>query len=204
MNPSCKATDKGTTICLWVVVVPFLVSCNFDKKEFVDIVFDPETHYTMKAVTVSTLVSDSGVVKYKAEAHEWLIFDKAKEPYWYFPDKVHIEKYDTLFQIVASFDADTAYRYSKQKLWKFIENVNVTNIAGEHFETSLLYWDQNTEKVYSDQFIRITTQDGFENTGIGFESNQTLTSYKIFNSGAIIPIREEVRDTVETEKISPS
>jgi LPS export ABC transporter protein LptC len=204
MNPCRGTTDKGTTISLWVVVVLFFVSCSIDKKEFVDIVFDPETHYTMKEVTVSTLVSDSGVVKYKAEAREWLIFDKAKDPYWYFPDKVHIEKYDTLFQVVASFDADTAYHYRKQRLWKFIGNVNVTNIEGEHFETSLLYWDQNTEKVYSDQFIRITAQDGFENTGIGFESNQTLTSYKIFNSGAIIPFREEVRDTTETEKISPS
>jgi len=186
------------------IVAPFLffVSCSFDKKEFVDIAFDPETHYTMKALSVSTLVSDSGVTKYRAEAQEWFVFDKAKEPYWYFPEKVHLEKFDSLFNIEAVFDADTAYYYSKPKLWKFIGNVYARNLAGEQFETSLLFWDQNTEKVYSDQFIRIT-RDEFVNTGVGFESNQTLTNYRIFNSEAVIPVKESARDTTETENSPP-
>ncbi|MDR1406577.1 MAG: LPS export ABC transporter periplasmic protein LptC [Tannerella sp.] len=203
MNPNC-GTNKGMTTLLQTVVVPlfFLASCHFDRKEFVNIVFDPEIHYTMKAIDVSKLVSDSGVVKYRAEAQEWFVFDKANEPYWYFPEKVHIEKFDTLFRIEASFDADTAYYYTRQKLWKFIGNVDVRSVADERFETSLMYWDQDTEKVYSDQFIRITKND-FVNTGIGFESNQTLTSYKIFNSGAIIPVREETRDTTEAGKTPP-
>ncbi|MDR1331701.1 MAG: LPS export ABC transporter periplasmic protein LptC [Tannerella sp.] len=184
-----------------VAVMPlfFLISCHFETKEFVDIAFDPETHYTMKAVGVSKLVSDSGVVKYRAEAQEWFVFDKANEPYWYFPEKVHVEQFDTLSQIEASFDADTAYYYSRTKIWKFIGNVDFRNVVGERFETSLLYWDQNTEQVYSDRFIRITKND-FVNTGIGFESNQTLTSYRIFNSGAVIPVREEARDTTEAGK----
>ncbi|MDR0758318.1 MAG: LPS export ABC transporter periplasmic protein LptC [Tannerella sp.] len=189
------------TTLLRAVVMPlfFFTSCSHDKKEFVDIVFDPETNYTMKATDIFTLVSDSGVVKYRAEAQEWLIFDKAKEPYWYFPQKVHVEKLDTLFRVEAGFDADTAYYYSKKKLWKFIGNVDARNTAGERFETSLLYWDQNTEKVYSDQFIRVT-KDDIVNTGIGFESNRTLTNYRIFKASAVIPIREEVRDTTETGK----
>ncbi|MDR2119654.1 MAG: LPS export ABC transporter periplasmic protein LptC [Tannerella sp.] len=188
---------------LGAVVMPlfFFTSCHIEKKEFVDIVFNPETDYTVKSTDVSTFISDSGVIKYRAEAQEWFIFDKAQEPYWYFPKKVHVEKLDTFFCTEAGFDADTAYYYSKKKLWKFIGNVDIKNTTGERFETSLLYWDQNTEKVYSDAFIRITKND-FVNTGIGFESNQTLTSYKIFNSGAIIPVREEVRDTTETGKTS--
>jgi LPS export ABC transporter protein LptC len=189
------------TIFLRAIVMPlvFFTSCNLDKKEFVDIVFDPETNYTMKTVDFFTLVSDSGVVKYRAEAPEWLVFDKAQEPYWYFPRKVHVEKLDTLFRIEAGFDADTAYYYSKKKLWKFIGNVDARNTTGERFETSLLYWDQNTEKVYSDKFIRVT-KDDIVNTGIGFESNQTLSSYRIFKASAVIPVREEVRDTTETGK----
>ncbi|MDR1601717.1 MAG: LPS export ABC transporter periplasmic protein LptC [Tannerella sp.] len=192
------------TTLLRVVVMPlfFFSSCNIEKKEFVDIVFDPETNYTMKAVALSTLVFDSGMVKCRAEAQEWLVFDKAQEPYWYFPRKIHVEKLDTLFRIEASFDADTAYYYSKKKLWKFIGNVDTRNTEGKRFETSRLYWDENTEKVYSDTFIRITKGD-FVNTGIGFEADQTLTNHKIFNSGAIIPVRDEVRDTTETEKKPP-
>ena len=191
---------------LRAIVVPllfFFISCNVKKKEFVDIVFDPETNYTMKAKAISTLVSDSGITKYKAEAQQFYVFERAKEPYWYFPEKVHVEKFDTLFHIEASFDADTAYFYTKQKLWKFIGHVDAKNIEGEHFETSVLYWDRNTEKVYSDQYIRIT-KDEFVNTGFGFESDQTLTSYKIFNSAAIIPVKEQVSDTTKTKETPSS
>jgi len=203
----CRTTNKGMATIIATVAVPFflLAACNFEKKEFVDISFNPEKDFTMKALTVSTLVSDSGVTKYRASAPVWYVFDKAQEPYWYFPEKVHVERFDTAFNIEASFDADTAYYFSKTRLWKFIGNVDVHNIEGERFETSLLYWDQNTERVYSDSFIRITKAD-FENTGTGFESNQTLTNYTIRNAGAVIPVRETADDAstdTTTTIISP-
>ena len=109
--------------------------------------------------------------------------------FWFFPEKIHGEQLDALFQVVASFDADTAYHYTHKKLWKFIDNVKAVNQEGEQFETSLLFWDENEKKIYSDQFIRHTKGD-FVQTGIGFESNQTFTQYRIFNYKAAIPMQE--------------
>ena len=83
--------------------------CSREKKEEVEIGFNPDSTYTMKAVDVVTLVSDSGVTRYKVETHEWYMFGEASEPYWYFPKKLHLEKFDSLFRVEASVDADTAY-----------------------------------------------------------------------------------------------
>jgi LPS export ABC transporter protein LptC len=195
-----KTGTQGIAI-LFGAIAMFLftsVSCSREKKELVDIVFDKEQSYTMRATDVSTLISDSGVTRYKMVTAEWLFFEEAAEPYWFFPEKVHVEKFDTLFQVEASIDADTAYFFTKKKLWKLISHVEVKNLQGEQFETSLLYWDQNLEKIYSDQYIRITKGE-LINTGIGFESNQRLTKYQIFKPSAEIPYQQKAPDSTAVD-----
>lgn len=71
------------------------------------------------------------------------------------------------------------------------------SLQGEHFETSQLFWDQKQEKVYSDKFMRIEQEDKII-TGIGFESNQDMTQYKIFNSQGIFPVSDAPADTTRT------
>ena len=104
------------------------------------------------------------------------------------PEKT--EKFDTLFHTEASIKADTAYYYTKRELWELIGHVEVESLQGEHFETSRLFWNQKEEKVYSDEYIRIEQEDKIV-TGIGFESNQNMTQYKIFNSQGIFPVEDK-------------
>ena len=192
---------RGTVIIFAMIAAPFLflISCNTEKKEFVDIEFDKESSYTMRTTDALTFISDSGFSRIKLEAKEWLVFGEATEPYQYFPEKFHGELLDTLSQVVARFDADTAYNFTKKKLWKLIGNVVAVNQEGEKFETSLLFWDEGEEKIYSDQFIRITRGDFIQTGSGGFESNQTLTRYRIFNATAEIPVQEiEPADTTDT------
>ena len=188
-----KTNKYGITTILAVVVMLllFTASCNGDNKEVVVVAFDPETTYTLRTTDYTTQFSDSGITRYRAIAKEFLKFDKAKEPFSYFPEGIYVEKFDTLFNIEASLKADTAYNYEKKGLWKLIGNVRVENLEGKKFETSLLFWDQKEEKVYSDKYIRIQEDDKII-TGIGFESNQNMTQYKIFNSQGVFPVSESV------------
>ena len=105
---------------------------------------------------------------------------------------------DTLFHVEASVKADTAYNYEKKGLWKLVGNVKVESLEGKKFETSLLFWDRKKEKIYSDQYIRIEEADKII-TGIGFESNQDMTKYDIFNSQGVFPVKEEVADSTRME-----
>ena len=198
-----KPSIAIVSIAVAMLLFCFLAACNREVKEEVEIGFNPDSTYTMKAVDVVTLVSDSGITRYKVQTHEWYMFGEASEPYWYFPKKLHLEKFDSLFRVEASVDADTAYFYQHRKLWKLIGHVRVRSLQGEQFETSVLYWDQNLEKVYSDQFIRITKGE-FVNTGQGFESNQALTQYRIFNSAAEIPFEDRSIDSTNTAPPPPA
>lgn len=196
----CKTEKQGITTIVQIVVMLllFTASCSKEKKEIVVVEFDPERTYTMKATEVTTLISDSGITRYRLNAEEWLVFEKAADPHWYFPEGVYVEKFDTLFQTEASIKADTAYFFDKRGLWKLIGNVEVESLKGENFQTSLLFWDQKSEKVYSDQYIRIEQADKII-TGIGFESNQSMTQYKIFNSQGIFPVNETPVDTTKVD-----
>ena len=182
---------RGMAIFCMMIAVPlyFFISCSWGKKDFVDFEFDSETSYNMKTTEVTMLISDSGITKFRLETQEWYVFDEASEPYYYFPEKVSGEQLDTLLNVVAEFHADTAYYYSNKKLWKLIGNVKAINQENAQFETSLLYWNNAEGRIYSDQFIRITKGE-YINTGTGFESNQTLSEYSIFNSTAEIPLQE--------------
>ena len=190
----CKTNEQGITTTPAVVVMLLLfltfIACESEKQEVVDVAFDPEKTYTMKVTDVVSLISDSGITRYRLNAKEWWVFDKAKDPYWYFPEKIYVEKFDTLFHTEASIEADTAYYYSKRELWELIGHVEVRSLQGERFETSRLFWDQKEEKVYSEDYIRIEQEDKIV-TGIGFESNQDMTNYKIFNSQGIFPVEDQ-------------
>ena len=180
---------SGITAAPWVAVMLllFMLSCGGEHKEVVEVTFDPETTYTMKTTGVVSLISDSGVTRYRANAKEWMVYGKAKDPYWYFPQGIYVEKFDSLFQTEASIKADTAYYFDKQGLFRFVGQVEVKSLQGEHFETEELFWNQKDDKVYSDRYIRIEQSDKII-TGVGFVSNQNMTRYTIRESRGVFPV----------------
>ena len=179
------------TIVLGAIVMLLLFSsCGGKKKELGEAITDRDSLPSMATLGVVTYISDSGVTRYRMEAEEWLMYDRTRPSYWAFEKGVYLEQFDSLFNVDASIKADTAYFYDKQKLWKLMGNVDIKNRKGERFNTELLYWNQATEKVYSDRFIRIEQPDRII-TGYGFDSNQQMTIYQIRNMGGIFYVDEE-------------
>ncbi|MBE6287790.1 MAG: LPS export ABC transporter periplasmic protein LptC [Mediterranea massiliensis] len=191
------------TIAFMVVVMFVLFSsCSNNKKSIGEAITERDSLPVMDTKGVSTLISDSGVIRYRLMAEEWKVYDRKNPPHWAFEKGVYLESFDSLFQVEANVKADTAYYYEKKKLWKLMGNVVIKNFKGERFNTDLLYWDQNTEKVYSDQFIRIEQPERII-TGWGFESNQQMTVYRIFKPEGIFYVEEESMtvDTLRTDTI---
>lgn len=191
---------------LLTIVVPlsFFISCTRKKKDLVEYHFDPETSYTLKETNIETYISDSGITRFKMLTDTWLMFGKASEPYQYFPDGVYFEKFDTALNVEASIKADTAYYYERRKIWELVGHVDISNLKGERFQTSQLFWDTNLKTIYSDSFIRISREGGGVNTGIGFRSNEDMTVYEIYNSSADIPVdvqRRAIADTIPADSL---
>ena len=181
-----------------VVLALFLsVGCTNDKQQITDAVGDRAEAARLKAFEISTIISDSGITRYRMTAAEWFVFDKAAEPYWLFPKGLHFDRFDQNYNVDAQIDCKHAIYYDKIRLWVLKDSVCCTNIEGEKFETNILYWNELQERIYSDSAITITKKNLIIK-GIGFESNQTLTSYRTHQVTGILPVdEEEQEDRVE-------
>lgn len=200
---TCKTKNSGITTTFGVVVMlllfSFYPSCSRDKGEVVTVEFDPESTYTMRTTEISSLISDSGLTRYRVVSPEMLVFDKASDPYYYFPQGIYVEQFDTLFNVQASFKADTAYHWTEKNLSKAIGNVVVVNLDGERFETDTLWWDQDGERIYSDAFMHIVEKSGLDLYGIGFSSDQHMTDWVIRRPTGSVPVTEE--QPVDTTRV---
>lgn len=197
------------TIAFGAVVMLLLFSaCSGRNKEMGKAITERDSLPVMDTKGVMTLISDSGVTRYRINTEEWLVFDRKNPSFWAFEKGIYLEKFDSVFNVDASIKSDTAYYFDKQKLWKLMGNVDIQNMKGERFETELLYWDQNKHKVYSDRFIRIEQPDRII-TGHGFDSNEQMTAYKIRKPEGIFYVDDDATavttpaDSLQTDSIKP-
>lgn len=178
------------TVAAWATVMFLLLpACSQSKKNMAEAINEKDSLPDMHTSGVTTFISDSGMIRYKVITEEWLIYSQKNPPYWAFEKGIYMEKFDTLFQIDASIEADTAYYYEQKKLWELRSNVHIRSQKGDKFDTELMFWDQEKEKIYSDKFIRIEQVDRVL-TGYGFESNQQMTEYQIFNNTGIFLVED--------------
>ncbi len=127
------------------------------------------------------LYSDSTVIRFKLQTPELISHDNEKEPYTEFPKGVKIEKYDANMNIISSITALYAKNFVKDDRWEAKNNVIAVNLNGDTLKTEYLVWDTKKEKIYSDQFVKITRKDQII-IGDSFESNLDFTSYHVKNS----------------------
>lgn len=175
---------------LLLLVCLFLHSCS--KKEVrhrAGAIADRKAMPALAGDEVTTLISDSGITRYRITAKKWLVFDKADTPYWEFPEGVYLEKFNLNLEADATVEADYAYYNEPAQRWMLRGNVQAVNLEGEMFETPLLFWDQQTESVYSDSSIVITRETSIIK-GVGFRSNQEMTKYTILRPTGVFPISE--------------
>ena len=178
------------TVAIWATVMfLFLPGCSGKKNNMADAIDEKDSLPDMRTNGVTSFVSDSGMIRYKIITEEWLIYSKRNPPFWAFEKGLYLEKFDTLFRVDASIKADTAYYYEPKKLWELRGNVHIQSQRGDQFDTELMFWDQNEEKIYSDRFIRIEQPERVL-TGYGFESNQQMTEYQIFNNTGIFTVED--------------
>ncbi len=168
----------------------FTISCSGDKLDVDSKAPKREALPTMTASNVNTIISDSGVARFRIVAPEWIVYDKVQEPYWEFKKGIHFERFDQSQKIDAYMDAKKA-RYNQAKsLWEFNGDVQIKNLKGEIFTTQQLFWNEAIGKFYSDKEINIK-QRTKTITGIGFESNSSFTRYIIRRPTAIIPVANQ-------------
>ena len=194
-SPTCRISLTGRTsptiimyCALCIVHCALFFSCQ-TKHEMTESVTDIKNTPQVYADSITTIVSDSGIIRYRIIAPEWYVYEKADTPYWDFPNGLRFERFDENYKVDAEIECDRAVYYSKLELWKLNDNVEATNLNKEEFYTNELYWDQKEKRVYSDSAITIIQKER-KILGVGFESNQTFSRYSIRQPKGTIPIEE--------------
>ena len=173
-----------------VLLVLIVVGCRRrDVRLRADAIVDRAAIAVLEASDVNTIISDSGIIRYRIKAPTWKVFDKADTPYWEFPDGIYLEKFNLNLEADATIEADYAHYDEPAQRWTLQGNVKAINLEGEQFETPLLFWEQKSESVYSDSSIVITRESSIIK-GVGFRSNQEMTQYTILRPTGVFPIKE--------------
>lgn len=171
-----------------ILVIVSLVSC--EKKtgtlEKIDIL-------TLPALTVkddTTVYTDSGLVQLVLITPLMESYEKTESPYSEFKSGINVLFYDGHKEPVASIKGNYAKFTENKNLWELHDSVVAVNEAGDKLETELLFWDQRKALIYTDRFVKITTEDQIIQ-GYGLESDPRLSKRRIKNMSAIIYINDE-------------
>ena len=190
-----------TALATVAVLLLLLSACSGRKKPMGQAITERDSLPVMETYDVNTLISDSGITRYRVISKEWLMYDRKEPSYWAFEKGIYFEKFDSVFAVEASIEADTAYYFDKKKIWELIGNVHIRNTKGEKFDTQHLFWDEAKEKVYSDQRVRIEQPDQIIYAW-GFESNQQMTKYTFYKTDGIFYVDEEEEEPMPGDSLT--
>ena len=127
----------------------------------------------------STIVfSDSGQTRGILWAGHVLVFNNINKTF--LGDSIRVDFYNDQGQHTSYLTADSGVVDNNTNNLEAIGNVYVHSDSGTSLWTQKLFWNNNTQKVTSDVYVKIvSTKETIE--GIGFESDRDLTNYRIFN-----------------------
>ena len=129
--------------------------------------------------------TENGMVKMRAESPRMEKYEKDTLQYELFPAGFFVYAFDESGKLETEIVADNA-RHMKYKdgreTWEAYGNVVVKNLINQEvMETDTLYWNQETEMIYTHCYVRIISPDGFAQ-GYGMEADQRARSYTLFNN----------------------
>jgi hypothetical protein len=177
-----------------------MISCNKKNGNFPVVPIDAQTIPVSRTEDVVSLISDSGITRYRLKAKVWEVYTHP-EDYWYFPEKIYVEQFDSLLRVQGSIEADTAYYFSKKELWRLTGNVFVKNLEGTAFETSELFWNQKApagsrDAIYTHKLAKVTRANGDYQYGRnGFKSDAYLNDPQLYSVGGEMSV-----ETIENQE----
>ena len=87
----------------------------------------------MTSYGVNTLISDSGVIKYRIVAERWDVNIVKNPSRWTFDKGLFLEQFDEKFHVESYIQCDTAYYYDQLRLWELRSRVRILTKSGIRF-----------------------------------------------------------------------
>lgn len=88
--------------------------------------------------------------------------------------------YDDSLHVKSFIKSNYGIRYTNKETTELKNNVMVINVYGDTLTTEDLIWDENKNKIYSNDIVTVKTPKEII-VSKGFESNPTFTKYKFYH-----------------------
>ncbi len=185
-------------VIIATLVAAVLLGCNEAQEHTAPAIYDRDSVSMMTSYGVNTLISDSGVIKYRIVTERWDVNTVKNPSRWTFEKGVFFEQFDEKFHVEAYIQADTAWYYDQKKLWHLRGRVRIRNINGLIYESEELFWDGITHEIYSYAFSKVTTPER-NMEGTYFLSDEHMRHYTVSNSKGSFT-REDMTGEKEEEQ----
>jgi LPS export ABC transporter protein LptC len=147
---------------------------------------DLDTIETITRKDESPIESATGVkLVYSSYANVRMILEAPRmdryeydEEYLEMPEGIHVVFYDSLMNATSTLSAKYAISYENKEVFEARNDVVVVNEMNEKLNTEHLIWDRQKGIIYSEKFVKITTDEEVL-YGEGFESDERFTQWEI-------------------------
>ncbi|MBQ1582125.1 MAG: LPS export ABC transporter periplasmic protein LptC [Prevotella sp.] len=196
-------------MCL-VVGMMMLTACEEQTEHTAPAINDRDSVSTMITNGVNTLISDSGLIKYRIVAERWEINQRRNPQRWIFDKGLFMTQFDEKFHVQLYIQCDTAYHFDGLRLWELRGRVHVLTKDGLDFKSEELFYDMNKHEFYSYKYSKLVTPERTLQ-GTYFRSDENITNYYVSNSkgsfekGDIMDEEKETKekDNKDTTNVTP-
>lgn len=172
---------EGRLTIFLLALAALVGACSEAREHTAPAIHDRDSVSMMTSYGINTLISDSGVIKYRIVTERWDVNTVKNPPRWTFEKGIFLEQFDEKFHVEAYIQADTAWYYEQQKLWELRGRVYIRNLNGLVFRSEELFWDGLRHEFYSHKFSRVITPER-QLEGSHFRSDEHMTHYAVSNS----------------------
>jgi len=168
-------------IVIGVIVSWVLAACQNPVEHTAPAIHDRDSVAMMTSYGVNTLISDSGVIKYRIVTERWEVNTNRVPSRWIFDKGMLLEQFDEKFHINSYIQCDTAYYFDQERVWKLYGRVRILTKDGLRFTSEQLTWDENKHELSSNVFSKLVTPERTLQ-GSYFWSDERMTRYFVSNS----------------------
>lgn len=174
-------------VSAFLLALVLLPSCTEQQEHTAPAIYDRDSVSMMTSYGVNTLISDSGVIKYRIVTERWDVNTIKMPSRWEFMKGIFLEQFDDKFHVEGYIQADTAWYYDQKRLWHLRGRVRIRNVNGLVYTSEELFWDGIKHEFYSNVFSKVVTPERTMQ-GTYFRSDERMTHYFVSNSkGSFMP-----------------
>ena len=183
--------NRGTKYLAAVLVLGciFIYACENDPKEFEK--FTTKKTAVEEARQVESYLSQNAKVRAKLTA-PFMLRHITDSTFVEFPNTLHVDFYNDSLVVESQLDA----LYGKYREWEkkvyLRDSVKVINkVNGDTLYAPELWWDQQTQRIFTDKPVRIYTKDKIIFGQNGLTAAQDFSEYVINQAAGTIMTKKD-------------